>query len=90
VFSGKYGAEKRKEKRIAREMPFDFFYHGQNFKASTVDSSKNGLCVTIFGRPPVISGDTIDIAIKDLLTRANVVWMKKEPDKCLYGLKKLH
>ncbi len=71
-------------------MSFNFSYHGQNFNASTVDSSKNGLCVKIFDRPPFKSGDIIDIKIKNLLTRANVVWMKKEPDKCLYGLRKVH
>lgn len=86
VFSGKYGAEKREEERIEREIPFVFSYQGQNLKASTFDLSKNGLGIKISGEPPVATGDIIDLFIKDLQIRAKVMWVRKLPDESMAGV----
>lgn len=86
VFSGKYGAEKRGERRIEREIPFVFSYQGQNLKASTFDLSKNGLGIKTFSEPSVAVGDVIDIFIKDLQISAKVMWTRRLPDKSMAGV----
>jgi hypothetical protein len=86
VFSGRYGAEKREERRIEREIPFVFSYQGQNLKASTFDLSKKGLGIKIFSESSVAVGDTIDLFINDLHIRAKVMWTRRLPDKSMAGV----
>lgn len=89
VFSGKYGPDRRKEKRIKNEMPFIFSYQGQNIETCTTDFSKKGLGIKIFRVAPMEVKDILDISIGDLQFRAKVVWVKKQPDESLVGLSKV-
>lgn len=89
MFSGKYGVEKRKEKRIAKKMPVVFFYRRQKFEGNTVDFSAKGLCIKTRCKSPVSIGDTVDIVIEDLRSIANIIWTKKQLQHHLYGLQKL-
>lgn len=86
VFSGKYGAEKREEKRIKKEIPLVFSYQEERLKGSTFDLSENGLGINIFGEPPVAVGDIVDLTIRDLQIRAKVMWVRKLPDKSMAGV----
>lgn len=90
VFSGKYGIEKRTEKRIKREIPFVFSYQGQNLEATTVNFSDRGLGIEIFGAPPLNQGGVIELTVGDLHLKAVVTWVERLPDKVLSGLKRLN
>jgi hypothetical protein len=90
VFSGKYGIEKREEKRTRREIPFIFPYKGQNLEARTVNFSDRGLGIEIFGAPPLARDDVIELTVGDLQIKATIMWVERLPDKVLSGLKRLN
>lgn len=74
LFSGKYGAEKRDEGRINKEIPFILPYKGQNLEASTINFSKKGLSIKIFGKPSLPVGDVIEFSIGNSLVKAQILW----------------
>jgi len=96
LFSGKYGTEKRKQFRIKKEIPFVFSHQDQLHEACTMDISDQGLCVKIFGRPSLPVGDSVDLNVKDMNVKAQVMWFSNNYDMpvTLAGLKimdgKLH
>jgi len=90
IFSGKYGVEKREEKRIKRKIPFSFRYEGQDLQASTMDFSDRGLGIEIFGVPPFAQDDVIELTIGDLKIKATIIWMERLSNKLLAGLKRLN
>jgi Zn-finger nucleic acid-binding protein len=90
IFSGKYGLDKRREERIKQEIPFGFSYQGRNLEASTVDFSEKGLGIKIFSELPVTVGDVVDFTIRDLRSKAKVMWIKSLPDKFLAGLERIN
>jgi len=90
IFSGKYGLEKREEKRIKRKIPFSFRYEGQDLQASTVDFSDRGLGIKIFGLPPLERESILELTIEDLEIKAVVMRVQRLPDKLLAGLRRLN
>ena len=89
IFSGKYGPEKRLEKRTHKKIPFLFSFQRRSFEASTLDLSKSGVGIQIFGKPPISKGDVLNLPIGAPPVDARIVWLKKLPDKSLAGLQKI-
>jgi hypothetical protein len=75
VYSGKYGPEKRHELRTHKEVRFTFSHNGNSFEATTVDISKNGISLKIFGSIAIPSGYVIDLNINNLFTKAQTRWL---------------
>jgi hypothetical protein len=90
VFSGRYGIEKREEKRIKREIPFSFRYEGQDLQASTMDFSDQGLGIEISDFPPLAQGDILELSIGDIKIKAIIIRLERLPDKIMAGLKRLN
>ena len=80
LFSGKYGAEKRDEGRINKEIPFILPYKGQNLEASTINFSKQGLSIKIFGKPSLPVGDVMEFNIGNSLVKAEILWFFNAPE----------
>ena len=80
LFSGKYGAEKRDEGRINKEIPFILPYKGQNLEASTINFSKQGLSIKIFGKPSLPVGDVMEFSIGNSLVKAEILWFFNAPE----------
>ena len=89
-FSGKYGPDRRKESRVGKVIPFVFSYQGRDFEADTLDLSEDGLGVKISGKPSIIIGDILTVAINNLSTEAKVMWIKRLSDGALAGLQKIN
>ncbi|MEW6001488.1 MAG: PilZ domain-containing protein [Nitrospirota bacterium] len=92
VFSGKYGPEKREEKRLRKETSFLFPYKGQNLEASTIDYSANGIGVRIQGNHSITEGDVIDLTIGNFYVKAQIIWVSRKPEESavMAGLKMLN
>ena len=80
LFSGKYGTEKRDEGRINKEIPFILPYKGQNLEASTINFSKKGLSIKIFGKPSLPVGDVMEFSIGNSLVKAQILWFFNAPE----------
>jgi hypothetical protein len=80
LFSGKYGSEKRNEGRINKEIPFILPYKGQNLEASTINFSKEGLSIKIFGKPSLPVGDVMEFSIGNSLVKAEILWFFNAPE----------
>jgi hypothetical protein len=80
LFSGKYGAEKRDEGRINKEISFILPYKGQNLEASTINFSKKGLSIKIFGKPSLPVGDVMEFSIGSSLVKAQILWFFNTPE----------
>jgi len=89
IFSGKYGAERRRDRRTKKGISFLLSFKGQNFKGRTVDLSGTGIGIKILGKPPVAEGDVLALSIADTSMNAKVMWVKKLPDKSLAGLQRI-
>jgi len=89
IFSGKYGPEKRREKRAPKKISFLFSFQGRSLEASTLDLSKNGVRIQIFGKPSISKGDILNLPIGDPPMNAEIMWVKKLPDKSLAGLQRI-
>ena len=89
IFSGKYGTEKRRAYRFNKEIPFAFFYRGQNLKVSIVNVSEKGLGIKIINDTPIPLGDILDIKIGEHNVKAQIMWIDNKPDASLtqVGLK---
>lgn len=90
IFSGKYGPEKRREKRSRTKISFFFSFHGRTFEASTLDLSKNGVGIQILGKPPISKGAVLNLPIGDAAIDARIIWVKKLPNKVLAGLQRIN
>jgi hypothetical protein len=75
VYSGKYGSEKRRELRTHKVVRFTFSQNGYSFEATTIDISKKGICLKIFGSIAIPSGDVIDLNINNLFAKAQTRWL---------------
>lgn len=80
LFSGKYGAEKRDEGRINKEIPFILPYKGQNLEASTINFSKKGLSIKIFGKPSLPVGHVMEFSIGNSFVKAQILWFFNAPE----------
>jgi hypothetical protein len=89
VFSGKYGAEKRREKRTPRKISFSFSFQDRTFEASTLDVSENGVGIQLLPHPPISKGDVLNLPIGDPAVVAEIMWVKNLPDKSLVGLQRI-
>ena len=90
IFSGKYGSDKRRVKRNPQKIPFLFSFQGRSFEASTLDLSKNGVGIQIFGKPPISKGDVLNLPIGDPPVDVKIMWVKKLHDKSLAGLQRIN
>jgi hypothetical protein len=80
VYSGKYGHEKRREQRTHKEVRFTFSHNGYSFEATTVDISKKGISLKIFGSIAILSGDVIDLNINNLFAKVQTRWLNNNPN----------
>jgi hypothetical protein len=90
VFSGKYGPERRHERRTQKEIPFLLSYKGRNFEASALDFSKRGVGIKILGKAPIAKEDVLTFPIADSSINAKVMWVKKLPYESLAGLQRIN
>jgi hypothetical protein len=88
MFSGRYGADRRRKERVHQETPFIFSCKGADFRAETIDFSTGGLDIKIFGNPAIAAGDTFDLSITDGQIKAKVMWVKKVAEETIIGLQK--
>ena len=90
VFSGKYGPEKRREKRTPKEISFSFSFQGSSFEASTFDVSENGVGIQLLSPLPLSKGHVLHLPIGDPPMDAEIMWVKNLPDKSLVGLQRIN
>lgn len=89
LFSGKYGLDRRKEPRLAKEMPFTFSCQGREFLGRTFDVSPAGIGVEVSGMAPISVSDVLSITLSELgISSAKVVWIKAKNQKSVIGLEK--
>ncbi len=89
-FSGKYGPDRRREARVGKVIPFVLSYQNQDFEASTLDFSEKGMGIKISGKPSIITGDVLDLAIGNLSLTAKVMWIIGLSAGAVAGLEKVH
>ena len=89
VFSGKYGPERRRERRTQKKITFLLSSKGRNFEASTLDLSKRGVSIKILGKASFSKGDFLTLPIADPSIDAKVIWVKKLPYKSVAGLQRI-
>jgi hypothetical protein len=75
-FSGKYGREKRTEKRLRKEIPFLLLCNGKSIQAHTKDISNQGLGVSILDSTSLLSGDIVHLKIGKSYVMLEVVWIR--------------
>jgi hypothetical protein len=81
LYSGKHGIEKRNEVRIKTEIPFFFISSSDFLNASTVNLSKNGFSVRIFGRHFLSVGNILDLTLRDSKVTAQVKWVNDKSEQ---------
>ena len=89
-FSGKHGPDRRRESRAVEVIPLVLSYQDQDFKASTADISEKGIGIKISGKPSILIGDVLTLAISNVSMTAKVMWMKRLSDGDLAGLQKVY
>jgi hypothetical protein len=89
-FSGEHGSERRVEKRVQSEIPFEFAHGGTNHEALISDLSEYGMGINIYGSPTLNSGDVIDLSIRGFQVRVKVMWVKSMSTESLAGLRRLN
>ncbi len=89
VFSGKFGTDRRKEKRIEREDGIFFIYKGKNLEAKTLNISKNGFTIKINQSEMLPIGDIVEIKYGNDDLRARIMWVMRKDNFALTGLKLL-
>ena len=82
--------QQRRHHRIKKEIPFDFQYREQHFKAETMDLSDGGLAIKILGLPGIKEQSMVDLTVEDMRIKAKVIWVDRLPDRSLVGLQKLN
>lgn len=89
IFSGKHGADKRKEYRKNKEIPCVCTYKDIQMEATTVNFSNTGIGLKIFGMPSFPLGDILELKLVDSPIKAEVKWVKTSHDEAisLTGLK---
>lgn len=90
IFSGELGPERREEERIRSEIPVVFSHQGQDIEALISNLSEGGMGINIFGDPPVMEGDIIDLSIRGFQIRVKVKWIKNMPMESIAGLERLN
>ncbi|MEW6418141.1 MAG: PilZ domain-containing protein [Nitrospirota bacterium] len=86
-FSGKYGLDRRIEKRTRCEHNCSFIFMDRTFKSQTLDISKNGLSLSVNLDLPFATGDRIDLSIENNLLSAEIVWWSKLHNESRIGLR---
>ena len=89
-FSGEYSTDRRHEERIRERVSIDLAFQGEHLDAKSIDFSKEGMGVEIFGRFQGSVGDTINVLRGDVRTQTKVMWTNRVSDRCLVGLKGLN
>jgi len=90
VFSGKYGPEKRREKRTPKKISFSFSFQDRTFEASTFDVSQNGVGIQLLPHPSISKGDILSLPIGDPPMNAEIMWVRELSDKSFVGLQKIN
>lgn len=80
LFSGKYGIDRRSEKRWRREVPVELYLEGKKINASSRDLTKAGMNLRIAGMYQFSVGKEITLKIKDSYKRARILWIKDLSD----------
>lgn len=83
LYSGRYGAEKRYDYRVQREIPIIFSYKGKNLEANTLNVSDTGLSLKIFGQPSLPVGDMMELDIGDSHVKTQVMWTYTDADAAI-------
>ncbi len=90
IFSGKFGIEKREERRVKQKIDFFLQHGGRELKASTVDISDSGLGIEIYGEGPFLKDEILELTIGELKLKAMIIWVERLHDKSIAGLKRLN
>jgi len=75
---------------VGKVIPFVLSYQNQDFEASTLDFSEKGMGIKISGKPSIITGDVLDLAIGNLSLTAKVMWIRGLSAGAVAGLEKVH
>lgn len=76
LFSGKYGIDRRSEKRWRKEIPVELHLEGKRINASSENLTRAGMNVRIAGMYQFSIGKEITLKIKDSYKRARILWIK--------------
>ena len=90
VFSGKFGTDRRKEKRIEKEDEVFFLYKSKNLDAKTLNISKSGFTIKINQSDMLPIGDIVEVKYGNDDLRARIMWVMRKDDFALTGLKVLN
>jgi hypothetical protein len=80
LFSGLHGRDRRGASRIKKEISFVFPNNGESLEARTVNVSERGLCVKIFGKLSLSSGDSLNLHVNGANVQAQTIWAKGNDD----------
>lgn len=75
---------------MGKVIPFVLSCQNQDFEASTLDFSEKGMGIKISGKPSIITGDVLDLAIGNLSLTAKVMWIRGLSAGAVAGLEKVH
>jgi len=89
-FSGKYGQSRRSEPRWREERPVVILLNGGSARGLIFDMSEKGLGIKVFNGIPIRYRDTINVKMGKLRLQAMVMWLKKQADGTMAGLRKIN
>jgi len=65
---------------MKKEISFVFPNNGESLEARTVNVSERGLCVKIFGKLSLSSGDSLNLHVHGANVQAQTIWAKGNDD----------
>jgi hypothetical protein len=63
-----------------KEIPFVLMYKGQNLEASTINYSREGMNIKIFGKPSLPVGEIMELNIGDSVLKTQIAWLYSSPE----------
>jgi hypothetical protein len=86
-FSGKFGLDRRRELRRLERIRLRIYHQGRNYRGETFDVSMTGFGVEMLGSPQFSIHEVLTIDRKRYgISRAKVVWIKKDNQKARFGI----
>lgn len=80
VYSGKYGAERRNEKRILKELPVAFSHVSAGVEAMTSDAAARGVGLKFSSTVRIPTGGEIKLYINNSPATVQVIWTRNNED----------
>lgn len=76
IYSGKYGIDRRKEKRIEKRIPIRLTCLESKANAYSTNMSNEGMCIKIIGGFRINKGDILNLKFNNLNVKAKIMWLK--------------